>query len=1092
MGRTSIGDVDGGSDIVHSLANEAIIVMAGPEAFARAQVYVRDGHVSAVQYDPERRTVSGRVRGSHHASYATSVQLAGGVARQPVHRGRCSCPIGVDCKHAAALLLAARGLPALAAQLGRPEWERSLGRLAAAAQPVREPDDVRLGLEFDLEQSPGYRGSAGPLRLRVRPVNRGSSGRWVRSGVGWEQLDYLASGYRSEQRDLLLQLWASAGASARFAYPRSPWLDLSAISPSLWSVLERAQVAGLGLVTAAGTDDLVIQSGEAAIGLDARLDADGDTTLSPVVLVGGSPVATGRLGVLGDPAHGLFWLSRPPDHRRPDLVLAPLHRPLVGELRALLGRGEQVTVPAGDRDRFLHQVAPTLRHATSLVSVDGSVELPEPVLPRLICTVGYRPDHRLRLDWAFGYDDPLDDRHAYDLDLPVRPPTRRDVTAEQALLAGLVLPYDRIPVLRAQQGPGPAAHSLLAGRDTVIFATEVLPRLAAAGVELETTGEPVDYRTSASAPRIEVSTSERPAPVGGPPIGGTRTSGADWFDLHITVRVDGEPLDFEQLFVALSMGDEVMITDDGVCVDLARTEFATLRGLIDEARALRADDGPGLLINPAQASVWDELVQLGVVVGQADRWSRAVHGLLAADPVDRPMLPIGLKAELRPYQLEGFGWLAARYRHGLGGILADDMGLGKTLQTLALICHAREVAPDEPPFLVVAPTSVTGNWVREAERFAPDLRVVALDGGAARRRRALAESVGQADIVVTSYALLRSDVAELAARPWRGLILDEAQFVKNHRSKTYQSVRQLDVPYQLAITGTPLENNLMELWALLSIAAPGLFPHPDRFNEHYRLPIERGGDLAALDRLRRRIRPLMLRRTKDAVATELPPKQEQVVDVVLAPRHQRVYQTYLQRERQKVLGLVDELDKNRFTILRSITLLRQLALDPSLVDEAHAGVPASKIDLLVEQLEELVGEGHRALVFSQFTGFLGRVRDRLSRAGHLAELSRRQHAGPRGRDRGLHRGRGVGVPDQSEGRRVRAEPDPGRLLLRARSVVEPGRGGAGGRPGAPDRADPTGDGLPAGRPGHHRGEGDGAEGPQGAAVRFDHVRRRAR
>ena len=119
------------------------------------------------------------------------------------------------------------------------------------------------------------------------------------------------------------------------------------------------------------------------------------------------------------------------------------------------------------------------------------------------------------------------------------------------------------------------------------------------------------------------------------------------------------------------------------------------------------------------------------------------------------MLPIGLKAELRPYQLEGFGWLAARYRHGLGGILADDMGLGKTLQTLALICHAREVAPDEPPFLVVAPTSVTGNWVREAERFAPDLRVVSLDGGAARRRRALAESVGHADIVVTSYALLR-------------------------------------------------------------------------------------------------------------------------------------------------------------------------------------------------------------------------------------------------------------------------------------------------------------------------------------------------
>jgi SNF2 family DNA or RNA helicase len=274
---------------------------------------------------------------------------------------------------------------------------------------------------------------------------------------------------------------------------------------------------------------------------------------------------------------------------------------------------------------------------------------------------------------------------------------------------------------------------------------------------------------------------------------------------------------------------------------------------------------------------------------------------------------------------------------------------------------------------------VTGNWVREAERFAPGLRVIALDGPAASRRAALGRLEG-ADLVVTSYALVRLDIARFVDRPWRGVILDEAQFVKNHRSKTYESVRRLEAPYKLAITGTPLENNLMDLWSLLSITAPGLFPHPERFSETYRLPIERGGDRAALDRLRRRIRPLMLRRTKENVAADLPPKQEQVVDVVLAPRHQRVYQTYLQRERQKVLGLVDELDKNRFTILRSITLLRQLALDPSLVDDAHAGVPASKIDLVVEQLTELVAEGHRALVFSQFTGFLGRVRARLQSA----------------------------------------------------------------------------------------------------------------
>ncbi|GAA3615048.1 DEAD/DEAH box helicase [Microlunatus ginsengisoli] len=971
--------MDGRSaDLTSVLANEAIIAMAGPEAFARAQVYVRDGHVGGLEFDADRRIVAGRVKGSHHASYATSVQLAGGPSRLPAHRGRCSCPIGVDCKHAAAILIAARGLTAITSQLGRPEWERSLGRLAAAAEPVREPEDVRLGLEFDLEQTPDYRGVTGQLRLRVRPVRRGNSGRWVRSGVGWEQLDYLASGYRSEQRDLLLQLWASAGAAARFAYPRSPWLDLSAISPSLWSVLERSGPAGLGLVTAAGTEELLVESREVAVGLDARQVADGEIELHPVVLRAGEPVPTGRIGVLGEPAHGVFWLDRPTDRSRPALVLAPLGRPLVGELRILLGRGGEIRVPAADRERFLREVVPTIRHAATLVSSDGSVGLPEPVRPRLVCAVGYRPEHRLRLDWSFVYDDPADGPSEHDIDQPIVPPSRRDRTAELALLDTPDLPLDKIPALRAPQGGGPAAHALLAGRDTVLFATAVLPRLAAAGVEIRTSGEPVDYRRARGAPLIEVSTSERPVPVGAP-----RTPGADWFDLHITVRVDGDPLDFEQLFVALSLGDEFMITEDGVCIDLERREFSTLRGLIDEARTLHEDDDePGLRISPAQASVWDELLQLGVVVGQADRWSRAVRGLLSADPVDRPTLPVGLKAELRPYQLEGFGWLAARFRHGLGGILADDMGLGKTLQTLALICHAREQNPDEPPFLVVAPTSVTGNWVSEAARFAPDLRVVALEGSSARRSKALARlDERTADLVVTSYALARLDVVDLAARGWRGLILDEAQFVKNHRSKTYQAVRQVDAPYKVAITGTPLENNLMELWSLLSITAPGLFPYPERFSESYRLPIERGQDLDALDRLRRRIRPLMLRRTKEAVATELPPKQEQVIDVTLAPRHQRVYQTYLQRERQKVLGLVDELDKNRFTILRSITLLRQLALDPSLVDAQHTGVPASKIDLLVDRLGELVAEGHRALVFSQFTGFLGKIRERLEATG---------------------------------------------------------------------------------------------------------------
>jgi SNF2 family DNA or RNA helicase len=312
------------------------------------------------------------------------------------------------------------------------------------------------------------------------------------------------------------------------------------------------------------------------------------------------------------------------------------------------------------------------------------------------------------------------------------------------------------------------------------------------------------------------------------------------------------------------------------------------------------------------------------------------------------------------------------------------MGLGKTLQALALVCRARAEG-GSAPFLVVAPTSVVSNWKREAATFAPGLRVVLVSESEVKRARAGGASVADlaagADLVVTSYALLRIDVEAWAAQSWGGLVLDEAQFVKNHRAKTYASARRVAAPFTLAVTGTPLENNLMDLWALLSLTAPGLFPDPDRFTEFYRRPIERGGDQAKLDQLRRRIRPLVLRRTKESVAPELPAKSEQVVDVVLAPRHQRIYQTHLQRERQKVLGLIEDVDTNRFTILASLTLLRQLSLDASLVDPAHAGVPSAKIELLVDQLTELVAEGHRALVFSQFTSFLGRVRERLDAAG---------------------------------------------------------------------------------------------------------------
>jgi SNF2 family DNA or RNA helicase len=295
---------------------------------------------------------------------------------------------------------------------------------------------------------------------------------------------------------------------------------------------------------------------------------------------------------------------------------------------------------------------------------------------------------------------------------------------------------------------------------------------------------------------------------------------------------------------------------------------------------------------------------------------------------------------------------------------------------LALMQHAVSNGA-ESPFLVVAPTSVVTAWRQQALTHAPRLRV----GVVKRRTDDVAAIAEEHDVVVTTYALLRLERDQFAARRWGALVLDEAQQVKNHQGKTYAAVRALDADFRLAVTGTPFENRLMELWSLLSITAPGLYPAPRRFRDVVVAPVEKGGDQAALDRFRKRIRPFLLRRTKELVAADLPPKQEQVLEVDLESRHRKIYDTHLAKERQKILGLVEDFDRNRVAIFSALTKLRQLALDPALVHPDHDHVGSAKVNLLAEHLEEVTAEGHQALVFSTFTSFLARVRERLTADG---------------------------------------------------------------------------------------------------------------
>ncbi len=952
------------------VTDEALTEAVGAGVLGRARPYARRS-VLGLQLTEDGRRATALVQGGDPAPYRTTVVRTDGGRRGWI--GACTCPVGDDCKHAVAVLLSLR--PRLGPPGGRrpdiPGWEQQLEELVSAAADVGSASTVPIGLQFEMADADRGRGSISSpgvrqRLVRLRPVIPGARGRWVRTGISWRQLQYdsVRAGWDPAHLAALRALHATHSAARNQYYSYAPVdVYLHEFGPGLWRLLAEAVGDGVQLMTADRPPRPVVLAAEAAgVAVDLRRTGDA-TELSAVLRVDGRPVAPAALSFLGMPPHGVT-VDGPPAEEGPGLVLARLDTPAPPALAGLVARGGAITIPAGDVDRFRRDWFPGLRQAVPVISADGSVELPDVVPPRLAVEVRYPGDTTADVTWSLRYGP----ERSFPPGAPTAPGDGRDPAAERSLVEALPGPVRALPELWTPAG-GLAGTAELSGMEALEFTTEVLPALRAdPDVEVAVLGTPPDYRQSTAAPQISFSARD--------------TGESDWFDLGVSVSVEGQSVPFETLYKALAAGRTRLLLVSGTYFSLQRPEFEQLRLLIEEARALQDVPGEGTRVSRYQASLFEQLLALGVVDEQSERWTREVRGLLDLEHAEPPPAPAGLTAQLRPYQLEGYGWLSFLWEHGLGGVLADDMGLGKTLQTLALLVRAHEAGDlDEAPVLVVAPTSVVSTWAREAARFAPGLRVAVVAETERKAGTALHGRVAGAHVVVTSYALFRIDEDAWADLPWRGLVLDEAQFVKNHRARTYQCARRLRAPVKLALTGTPLENSVMDLWALLSIVAPGLFPDPQRFTEQYRVPIERDGDGEKLAQLRRRIRPLVRRRTKEMVAAELPPKQEQVLEVVLNPRHEKLYQTHLQRERSKVLGLVEDMSKNRMTIFRSLTLLRQLSLDPVLIDPAYADVRSSKADAFLEHLREVVAEGHRVLVFSQFTRFLRGIRDRLTAEG---------------------------------------------------------------------------------------------------------------
>jgi superfamily II DNA or RNA helicase len=448
------------------------------------------------------------------------------------------------------------------------------------------------------------------------------------------------------------------------------------------------------------------------------------------------------------------------------------------------------------------------------------------------------------------------------------------------------------------------------------------------------------------------------------------TSGRDWFGVDGMANLEGLEIPLAELFAALRQGRRFVPVGDGQFALISES----LRQRLGAMQDVSIGDQGQIRVSKAGTAVIEEALGSDISVEADMSWKDALARLSSAKNL-QPEVPATLQADLREYQRSGYGWLARLAHWGIGGVLADDMGLGKTVQALGILLdRAKNGAA-----LIIAPTSVGSNWQRETERFAPSLRPLLYRE---HDRQALIDAAGPGDLIITSYQLLQRDVELFTQRAWNTLVLDEAQFIKNYQTKTAQAVRQIQADWHLALSGTPLENHLGELWSLMRTVSPGLLGSWDRFRKNFAEPIERHNNRDRLQALGRVVRPFILRRTKKEVLSELPERTEVVRLADLSEDERKKYDA---ARLAAFTELTKPADGNndqqmRIRVLAWLTRLRQLACHPKLVDKRWDRSSA-KLDLFMEIVDELREGEHRALVFSQFVQHLSLLRESLDKVG---------------------------------------------------------------------------------------------------------------
>ena len=956
-----------------------LIAQLGMETVAKGLGYL--SRVSALS--AEGGEVSALVKGRQRTPYNVYANVLEEDGR-PALTSTCTCPMGYDCKHVAAMMLV------WLHQRGRPErpreqvraWVEGFRQAARALGPggtdTTRTNKTLHALHYVIEPD-AYSSDYRVLCYKVRLDQQGQ----IRQHERWSNIERALQAppafVAEDDHEVLRLLWAHR--------PRGrPMLNEGVMLDGKHSAELMAALLASGRAHYDRLAGPVLNAGEPRPGTpDWTLTADGlraptlkiepaaDHVL-PLLPLWYVDVATASAGpvtleVPAELVQRMLWL--PPLTQAESELVAETLADVAPALPVPTLRGEPPIELGGVPVPVLRlESRPVLQVRYRSYAAYGTY-----VLDLALLAFRYGPLTVEAGDASLFH--PLPDGRSARL---TRDEAAERTAAQRLAAAG----FTRIPpgAVQASFGPLPAdALGLASEAEWSTFMAGAVPTLRAEGWEI---AFPADFRHNAidiDALMLDIDEHED-----------------GWLGLSPGIEVDGKSLPLAPLLAGLFAHDPRWLSgrlddiDDHEALILEDETLGRLR-----IRAGRVKPLVRALVDLFDRPDHDwrlskldatRLADLDLPGRGHDLVSRLTSRLRDAAGIEAVKPPKGFRAELRPYQLEGLAWLQHLVRHDLAGILADDMGLGKTAQTLAHLLTEKHAGRLDAPALVILPTSLVFNWQAEAERFAPELNVLNLHGADRHARFDELDADGKdsekIDIALTTYPLLWRDAEQLQAREWSLLILDEAQTVKNAASKGAQVIRQLKARHRLGLTGTPLENHLGELWAQFDFLLPGFLGTHKQFTQTWRTPIEKHGDTVRRDLLAARLRPFILRRRKEDVATELPPKTIIVRSVGLEGGQRDLYETVRAAMDEKVRAEITGkgFARSQIVILDALLKLRQVCCDPRLLKSPAAArvKERAKLDLLMDMLPELIDEGRRILVFSQFTTMLSLIATELDKA----------------------------------------------------------------------------------------------------------------